>query len=71
MMQPGMQNQMGMNPNDRNGDGKVSITEFRMAMLDHENWDEVDALFEQYDANGNGEVDLEEFCAIVSPEEED
>lgn len=55
---------------DRNRDGKVSITEFRMAMLDHENWDEVDDLFDQYDANGNGEVDFEEFCAIVSPEPE-
>jgi len=55
---------------DRDGDGKVSITEFRMAMLDHENWDEVDDLFEQYDRNGNGTVDFEEFCAIVSPEVE-
>jgi len=53
---------------DRDGDGKVSITEFRMAMLDHENWDEVDEMFDQYDKNGNGEVDFDEFCAIVSPD---
>jgi len=55
---------------DRDKDGKVSLTEFRMAMLDHQNWDEVDDLFEQYDRNGNGEVDFEEFCAIVSPDPE-
>ena len=53
---------------DRNGDGKVQLSEFRMAMLDHENWDEVDELFLLYDTNGNGEVDFEEFCAIVDPE---
>ena len=52
---------------DRDGDGKVSLQEFRMAMLDHENWDEVDDLFDTYDSNGNGEVDFDEFCAIVSP----
>jgi len=53
---------------DRNKDGKVSLAEFRMAMLDHKNWEEVDNLFDQYDANGNGEVDFEEFCAIVDPD---
>lgn len=54
---------------DRNHDGKVSITEFRMAMVDHDNWDQVDELFEQYDANGNGYVDFDEFCAIVTLDE--
>lgn len=53
---------------DRNSDGKVSVTEFRMAMLDHANYEEIDSLFRKYDANGNGEVDFEEFCAIVSPD---
>jgi len=55
---------------DINGDGKISKDEMRSATLYNGtklNPIEVDSIFSLGDANGDGEIDLEEFLAVMVP----
>ena len=54
---------------DTNNNGSIGLAELREAILSiglQANDAEINALIEQVDEDGNGEIDFEEFCACLS-----
>jgi Ca2+-binding EF-hand superfamily protein len=49
---------------DANGDGKLSLEEFKSGMKDR-GLAKADQRFKKFDADGNGSISLEEFKAVM------
>ncbi|XP_020599813.1 probable calcium-binding protein CML31 [Phalaenopsis equestris] len=59
---------------DENGDGRISSTELRscMSVVGYElSLDEARAMIDSMDANGDGQLSLDEFIKLIEREEED
>eukprot|EP00586_Coscinodiscus_wailesii_P014501 CAMPEP_0172520250 /NCGR_PEP_ID=MMETSP1066-20121228/291896_1 /TAXON_ID=671091 /ORGANISM="Coscinodiscus wailesii, Strain CCMP2513" /LENGTH=195 /DNA_ID=CAMNT_0013302979 /DNA_START=49 /DNA_END=636 /DNA_ORIENTATION=- len=56
---------------DKDGDGKLSESEVKLALAKHvESTGEVDAIFDSYDTNGDGKVTFEEYFDPIRADDE-